>query len=222
MYAVSTLIVCSSVYCLKHNDNSTTDVVNEQFEEGSGCDVMRLYKSKRQKGTEFIEVNRMQMLLVRQMMRIYTNPQFQLTKSLDVYFLNEQCTDLRGATKEFFHDTLACFANIDPGGLKGHFIPFYGVDAVATGCFEIAGKAVAHTLHDGPGFVGLAPCLQEYLVTGCVDEAMGLVSLNDLPDLNLKQILEEVTIKILFLAVSEGKCFCSIKILIIYDTAVAT
>lgn len=218
MYAVNTSIVCSSVYCLKHNDNSTTDVVNEQFEQGSACDVMRLYKSKRQKGTEFIEVNRMQMSLVRQMMRIYTNPQFQLTKSLDVHFLNEQRADLRGATKEFFHDTLACFANIDPGGL----IPFYGVDAVATGCFEIAGKAVARILHDGQGFVGLAPCLQEYLVTGCVDEAMGLVSLDDLPDLNLKQILEEVTIKILFLAVSEGKCFCSIKILIIYHTAVAT
>ena len=78
------------------------------------------------------------------------------------------------------------------GGLKGHLIPFYGVDAIASGCFEIAGKVVAHSiLHDGPGFVGLARSLVEYLATGSVDEAKGIVSLDDLPDLELKQILKE-------------------------------
>ena len=62
---------------------------------------------------------------------------------------------------------------------------------MASGCFEIAGKVVAHSiLHDGPGFVGLAPRLREYLATGCVDTAKELVSLDDLPDLDLKHILE--------------------------------
>ena len=45
-------------------------------------------------------------------------------------------------------------------------------------------------LHDGPGFVGLAPCLREHLATGCVDTAKELVSLDDLPDLDLKHTLE--------------------------------
>ena len=62
---------------------------------------------------------------------------------------------------------------------------------MASGCFEIAGKVVAHSiLHDGPGFVGLAPCLREYLATGRVDTEKELVSLDDLPDLDLKHILE--------------------------------
>ena len=106
----------------------------------------------------------------------------------DVNFYNEQ---------EFFHDAIACFVKVDPafniqlfGGLQGHFIPFYGVDAVASGCFEIAGKVVAHSiLNGGSGFVGLAPCVREYLATGCVDAAKDLVSLDDLPDLDLKHIL---------------------------------
>ena len=70
---------------------------------------------------------------------------------------------------------------------------------MASGCFEIAGKVVAHSiLHDGPGFVGLAPCLREYLATGCVDTAKELVSLDDLPDLDLKHILEAEVSNIYF------------------------
>ena len=62
---------------------------------------------------------------------------------------------------------------------------------MASGCFEIAGKVVAHSIfHDDAGFVGLAPCVREYLATGCVDAAKELVSLDDLPDLDLKHILE--------------------------------
>ena len=61
---------------------------------------------------------------------------------------------------------------------------------MASGCFEIAGKVVAHSiLNDGSGFVGLAPCVREYLATGCVDAAKDLMSLDDLPDLDLKHIL---------------------------------
>ncbi|CAH3045955.1 unnamed protein product [Porites lobata] len=78
---------------------------------------------------------------------------------------------LVGQPRKFFHDAIACFAK---------------VDAVASG-YSI--------LHDGPGFVGLGPCLREHLATGCVDTAKELVSLDDLPDLDLKHILEaEVSI----------------------------
>jgi len=174
---------------------------------------MKLYKSKKEQRTEFIEVNRLQMSLLRQITRIYKNP--QLTKSIDVHFYNEQCADLGGPTREFFHDAIACFTKVDPafsiqlfGGLKGHLVPFYGVDAVSSGCFEIAGKVVAHSiLHDGPGFVGLAPSLVEYLATGSVDAAKGIVRLNDLPDLELKQILEEVSVAIFSFTRSSEECY---------------
>ena len=71
---------------------------------------------------------------------------------------------------------------------------------MASGCFEIAGKVVAHRiLHDGAGFVGLAPCLREYLATGCVDAAKELVSLDYLPNLDLKHIVEAEVSNIYFL-----------------------
>ncbi|XP_067031279.1 uncharacterized protein [Acropora muricata] len=173
--------------------------LNYKFDESSANDVKRIYKEKKQQGTEFIEVNRMQLSLLRQIMRIYKSPRFQLAKSLDVNFYHEQCADMGGPTKEFFHDAIASFTHVDPafniqlfGGQKGHLIPFYGVDAISSGCFEIAGKVVAHSiLHDGPGFVGLAPSLVEYLATGSVDAARGIVSLNDIADLDLKQLIEE-------------------------------
>lgn len=81
--------------------------LNYKFDESSATDVMRLYKEKKEQGTEFIEVNRMQLSLLRQIMRIYKSPKFQLTKSLDVHFSNEQCADMCGPTKEFFHDAIA-------------------------------------------------------------------------------------------------------------------
>lgn len=58
--------------------------LNYKFDESSANDVMRIYKEKKQQGTEFIEVNRMQLSLLRQIMRIYKSPRFQLAKSLDV------------------------------------------------------------------------------------------------------------------------------------------
>lgn len=55
------------------------------------------------------------------------------------------------------------------GSLSGHLIPLYGVDAIASGCFELAGKQIAHSiLHGGSGFSGRAPAIVQYLCTGQV------------------------------------------------------
>ena len=75
-----------------------------QLDEGSTSHVLSLYKGKKEQGTVFIEVNRFQLSHLRQIMKIYKDPHFQLTKSPDVNFHNEQCADLGGPTKEFFHD----------------------------------------------------------------------------------------------------------------------
>ena len=80
---------------------------NYKFDEGSAIDVMRLYKEKKEQGTEFIEVNRMQLSLLRQITKIYKSPKFQLTKSLDIHFHDKQCADMGGPTKEFFNDAIA-------------------------------------------------------------------------------------------------------------------
>ena len=84
-----------------------------QLDEGSTSHVLSLYKGKKEQGTVFIEVNRFQLSRLRQIMKIYKDPHFQLTKSPDVNFYNEQCADLGGPTKEFFHDAIACLVKVD-------------------------------------------------------------------------------------------------------------
>lgn len=161
---------------------------------------MQSYRRQTEQATAYIDVNRMQLSMLRQIMTIYKNPQIDLKKHVNVF---EQGADLGGPTKEFFHSAISSLSKVDPvfnmqlfGGQDGHLIPFYGVDAVSSGCFQVAGKLVAHSLrHDGPGFVGLSPAVVKYLNTGSLEEAATLVTVDDVTDLELKELLEEKVTK---------------------------
>lgn len=117
----------------------------------------------------------------------------------DVIFSNEYGADMGGPTKEYFHIAISSLTRMDPafniqlfGGKQGHFIPIYGVDAVASGCFEMVGKLVAHSvLHDGPGFIGLSPAVVEYLTTGSFEAAKEVVTTSDLLDIDVEILLDE-------------------------------
>ena len=77
------------------------------------------------------------------------------------------------------------------GGVDGHLVPLYGVDAISEGLFEIAGKIVAHiVLHGCAGFVGLSPAVVKYIETGSVTKAEQFVTTEDLPDIELRNIIE--------------------------------
>ena len=165
----------------------------------TAVEIMQSYRCQTEQGTAYIDVNRMQLSMLRQIMTIYKNPQFNLKKRVNVNFHGEQGADLGGPTKEFFHSAISSLSKVDPvfnmqlfGGQEGHLIPFYGVDAVSSGCFQVAGKLVAHSLkHDGPGLVGLSPAVVKYLNTGSLEEAATLVTMDDLTNLELKGLLEE-------------------------------
>ena len=165
----------------------------------TAVEIMQSYRYQTEQGTAYIDVNRMQLSMLRQIMTIYKNPQFNLKKRVNVIFHGEQGADLGGPTKEFFHSAISSLSKVDPvfnmqlfGGQEGHLIPFYGVDAVSSGCFQVAGKLVAHSLkHDGPGLVGLSPAVVKYVKTGSLEEAATLLTMDDLTDLELKGLLEE-------------------------------
>ncbi|XP_068731710.1 uncharacterized protein [Montipora capricornis] len=165
----------------------------------TAVEIMQSYRCQTEKGTAYIDVNRMQLSMPRQIMTIYKNPQLNLKKHVNVNFHGEQGADLGGPSKEFFHSAISSLSKVDPvfnmqlfGGQDGHLIPFYGVDAVSSGCFQVAGKLVAHSLkNDGPGFVGLSPAVVKYLNTGSLEEAAVFVTMDDLTDLELKGLLQE-------------------------------
>ena len=137
--------------------------------------------------------------MLRQLIKMYKNPKLNLKKIPDITFSGEHGADMGGPTKEFFYNAISSLTRMDPlfniqlfGGNQGHLIPICGVDAVASGCFEMAGKLVAHSiLHDGPGFVGLSPAVVSYLATGSLEAAKESVSTDDLLDIELKKMLDE-------------------------------
>ena len=64
-------------------------------------------------------------------------------------------------------------------GEEGHLVPLYGVGATSQGCFEIAGKLLAHSmLHSCDGLVGLTPAVVEYFVTGSVENLITVLNTN--------------------------------------------
>ena len=51
-------------------------------------------------------------------------------------------------------------------------MPVYGADVLSSGCFQMVGKLLAHSiLHNGDALIGLAPPVKEYMVSGSVEEA---------------------------------------------------
>ena len=71
-------------------------------------------------------------------------------------------------------------------------MPVYGADVLSSGCFQMVGKLLAHSiLHGGEGLVVLAPPITNYLVFGSIEEAGKLVTPQDLPDVDLQMLLEE-------------------------------
>ena len=140
----------------------------------------------------------MQISPLRQLMRIYKDPKMELTKTLDVSFIGEHGADMGGPTKEYFHIALSSLSKVDNaynmqlfGGSTGHLVPLYNVDAVAAGCFEMAGKLVAHSVyHNCRGLIGLAEAVKCYILTGSVDKCRDVVSVDDLQDIELQTILK--------------------------------
>ena len=152
-------------------------------------------------GTQLIELNRMEKSILLQLMRIYKDPCMSLNKVPDVNFAGEIGADVGGPTKEYFSSAIECLTKVDPKtGLQlffgecGHMVPLCSMDAVSGGCFQMAGKLVAHSiLHGGTGLTGLAPAMVKYITCGSVDEALNLVTLNDVADVDLKSAIEKAS-----------------------------
>ena len=141
-----------------------------------------------------IEMNRMQNSTLLQLMRIYKNPSICLNNIPYISFDGEMAADVGGPTKE---DVLTK-VDVKTGiqlfiGDHGHMVPLCSMDAISSGCFHMVGKLIAHgVLHCGMGFSGLAPALVKYITSGSVDEAQDLVTVSDVPDIELRVIIEKV------------------------------
>ena len=72
----------------------------------SAAEIFNSYPNEvvaHQCGSQFISVNRMQISLLMQLMRIYEDPRLVLTNAADV----------GGPTKEYFHEAISILSKVD-------------------------------------------------------------------------------------------------------------
>lgn len=78
-------------------------------------------------------------------------------------------------------------------GQVGHLVPIHNYDVLSGGLFVLAGKMILHSiLNDCNGVPGMSPAVISYLMTGRRDSAVEHVTLEDMPDPDLKEKLNKV------------------------------
>lgn len=60
--------------------------------------------------------------------------------------------------------------------------------------FYYTGLMICHSvLHEGYPLVGLSEAVVAYIITGSIDEAVQYLSLQDIPDLEVREVLQKVS-----------------------------
>ena len=78
-------------------------------------------------------------------------------------------------------------------GEQDHKVPVHSATALSQGLFGLVGKMMLHAIiHYATGLPGLCKGVAEYLLTGDVNEALPSLTVEDVPDPEMRDIVEEV------------------------------
>ena len=151
-------------------------------------------------GTQVITIVRQSPNFLKDVIRMYKRPGFNLKSTLEIEFANERGIDAGGLTREFFHLVLTKITSGDSKiginlfeGATDHFVPIHCSSSLDSGLFHLFGKVLAHSiLHGGMGFLGMAPAVATYIATRSIDDAATLVCLEDIPDLEYRDYVKKV------------------------------
>ena len=111
--------------------------------------------------------------------------------------IEEDAADVGGPLREFFYiaiETLMSCTNPHMfEGDRGHKVPVHSQQLVLQGLFAMAGQALAHAILHGKFYiVGLARPVVVFLETGCMETACSSVTMEDVPDLEVKKMLRDI------------------------------
>ena len=152
-----------------------------------------------------VYVNRMKDEFTADVLSIYRKANPCFCSTLRVKFENERAVG-EGPIREFFSIVMGFIQNglylDDPGQLtlffEGqiyHKIPVPNVLLCNSGMYISVGRMLAHSfLHGGPPLYGLSPAVLEFWTHESVSEA---VTIEDIPDYDLRQALNEVHVLLL-------------------------
>ena len=122
-----------------------------------------------------------------------------MKKEPDVEFEGEEGMDASGLTQEYLYLLMSKVRGGDGTtvlfeGQPGHLSPLYDVDCLDSGFFFFVGQVLAQSFpHGGYPFVGMSQAVVHYLITDDIDESIPLLSVKDIPDPQVRVVLEKVS-----------------------------
>ena len=143
----------------------------------------------------------------RELCRIYKKSANKLVRPPVAYFvsesgkedlLEEEAADIGGPLGEFFTIALESLSKETAPQLfevdDDHKLPVHSQQLVLCGYFKMMGEIMAHAIiHDEVWFAGLARAVKVYLSTGCTETAAQVVCTEDVPDLNVRKVLQRMS-----------------------------
>ena len=138
--------------------------------------------------------------------RIYKNSSTKLCRPPVVYFVSDSGDDqyekeeagIGGPLRELLTiATETISKGTSPQLFEGdddHKLPIHSQQLVFNGYFKMTGEIMAHAIvHGEVWFAGMAKAVNVYLSTGCAETAAQVVCLEDLPYLNIRQVLQRMS-----------------------------
>lgn len=120
-------------------------------------------------------------------------------KALDITFIGEEGIDAQGLTKEFFSLLMNSIKSGSGSyilfeGADDHLLPVISEEYHQSGYFKYIGQLIAMSvLHAGFGMSGMSRALSVFLATDDILKYSCHLSINDVPDYGVQQILREVS-----------------------------
>ena len=146
-----------------------------------------------------LHVDRNSCTIVRDLFKKLKRKEIETKKIPDVTFIGEDGIDAEGLTKEFFSivmNSLKCGTGgyVLFEGSDDHLLPIISEEYHQSGYFKYVGQLIAMSvLHAGFGMTGISRTLSVYLASDDVVESMCHLSISDVPDYGIQEILHEVS-----------------------------
>lgn len=144
--------------------------------------------------------------LRREIFGLYKNPKTVLRATPRVRFDEEDAVG-DGPVREFLTQAIKVAEEGFPSSGAGkpiaffegepdHRIPVHDSALRLTGSFKAVGRIIGHSvLHGGPGLTGLSPAIKHYLSHAPDNQEPHPLTLEDIPDIDLRSLITEVSLK---------------------------
>ena len=190
------------------NESNLTPVPGVELDESDKCPetALQFFKTSVIEDAPFkqrISVGRVDgvMELRKEIMGIYKNPNTKFKVTPKIRFEEEEGVG-SGSLREYFVEAIRVLDEGIPsstgkpllflGGQSDHRIHTHDHSLRLTGAYRAMGRIIGHSiLPGGSGLHGLSPAVKNYLSNGADSDNHPMLTVEDIPDIELRQIVTE-------------------------------